>query len=257
MPASEAQIASNKANSLKSSGPKTAEGKARSRGNALKHGLTGAGIALPIEDAAEVDRLQRNLESEMKPSGELGRTLVRRMALLSVRMDRCVAHETASLTIAIEEAEAEFDAEWPAVEGEDNPDREQARIDVGRLALFDMSPEACLARKYEAAAERGFFRTLKEFRQVEKQAKASGISPEVAPNRSPLGSFLPEVMIPPAPAPRPAQPAPRPAQPAPKAPPVAAKAIAPAPKPLPKLPVALEMSSRSHFDVPFAIGRAC
>ena len=101
------------------------------RGNALKHGLTGAGIALPIEDAAEVDRLQRTLESEMKPSGELGRTLVRRMALLAVRMDRCVAHETASLTVGIEEAEAAFDAEWPAVEGEDNPDREQARIDVG------------------------------------------------------------------------------------------------------------------------------
>jgi hypothetical protein len=250
MPTSAAQIASNKANSLKSSGPKTAEGLARSSRNALKHGLTGAGIALPIEDAAEVDRLQRDLESEMKPSGELGRTLVRRMALLAVRMDRCVAHETASLTVGIEEAEAEFDAAWPAVEGEDNPDREQARIDVGRLALFDASPEACLARKYEAAAERGFFRTLKEFRQVEKQAKASGIGPEASSSRSPLGSFFPETMLPPAPAPKRAQPAPT-------VPPVAAKPIAPAPKPLPKLPVDLEMSSRSHFDVPFAIGRAC
>jgi hypothetical protein len=250
MPTSDALIASSKANGLKSSGPKTAEGKSRSSRNALKHGLTGAGIVLPIEDAAEVDRRQRTLESEMKPSGELGRTLVRRMALLAVRLDRCVAYETASLTVGIEEAEAEFDAAWPAVEGEDNPVREQARIDVGHLALFDTSREACLARKYEAAAERGFFRTLKEFRQVEKQAKASGISPEVSSSRSQLGSFFPEMNMPPAPAPRPAQPAPT-------APPVVAKPISPAPKPLPKLPVPLEMSSRSHFDVPFAIGRAC
>jgi hypothetical protein len=249
MPTSDARIASSKANGLKSSGPRTAEGLARSSRNALKHGLTGAGIALPIEDAAEVDRLQRTLESEMKPSGELGRTLVRRMALLSVRMDRCVAHETASLTVGIEEAEAEFDAEWPAVEGEDNPYREQARIDVGRLALFDTSREACLARKYEAAAERGFYRALKEFRQVEKQAKASGISPEVSSSRPPLGSFFPEMNMPTAPAPKPAHPA----RPAPQ---VAAKAVAPAPKPLPKLPFDVEMSSRSSFEVPFAIGRA-
>jgi hypothetical protein len=249
MPTSDARIASNKANSLKSSGPKTAEGKSRSSRNALKHGLTGEGVVLTLEDAAEVDRLQHSLESEMKPSGDLGRTLVRRMALLAVRMDRCVAHETASLTIGIEQTEAEFDAEWPAVEGVDNPVREQARIDVGRLALFDVSREACLARKYEASAERGFFRALKEFRQVEKQAKASAIGPEASPSRSPLGSFLPEVKMPPAPAPIAAQPARI-------APPVVAKAVAPVPKPLPTRPIALEMSYAGAFDAPFAIGRA-
>src|SRR5256885_551006 len=54
MPASAAQIAANRRNSQLSTGPKTDEGKARSRRNALKHGLTGEGVALPDEAAAEV-----------------------------------------------------------------------------------------------------------------------------------------------------------------------------------------------------------
>jgi len=43
---SDARIAANRANALKSTGPRTAEGKERSRCNALKHGMTGAGVAL-------------------------------------------------------------------------------------------------------------------------------------------------------------------------------------------------------------------
>ena len=49
----------------------------------------------------------------------------------------------------------EFDAEWPAEEGVDDPARARMRERVAEIALFDPSKEACLARKYEAAAERG------------------------------------------------------------------------------------------------------
>ncbi len=55
MPASEAQIRANRENAARSTGPKTDEGKERSRANALKHGLTGGGIVLPEADAAEVE----------------------------------------------------------------------------------------------------------------------------------------------------------------------------------------------------------
>jgi hypothetical protein len=34
--------------------------------------LTGEGIALPAEDAAEVDRLAQSFEAELKPSGDVG-----------------------------------------------------------------------------------------------------------------------------------------------------------------------------------------
>ena len=186
MPASEAQVAANRANSLKSCGPRTAEGKARSRGNALKHGLTGEGVVLPNEDAAEVERRLVAFEDELNPSGEVGRALVRRAALMSVRMDRCVSQETAALSDRVRRADAEF----VAPEGLDPVQVERLRAEAKARALFDPSKEATLARKYEAAAERGFFRALKELRQLEKQAKAVKPPSPAESYRKELGSFL-------------------------------------------------------------------
>ena len=53
--------------------------------------------------------------------------------------------------------------------------------------MFDPSPEATLARKYEAAAERGFFRCLKELERMKKAAKAA----EDDLFEEKLASFLP------------------------------------------------------------------
>ena len=186
MPASEAQIAANRANSLRSCGPRTAEGKSRSRGNALKHGLTGEGVVLPNEDAAEVERRLAAFEDELNPSGEVGRSLVRRAALMSVRMDRCVSQETAALSERVRQADAEF----VAPEGADEATVAQLRAEAKAKAMFDPSKEATLARKYEAAAERGFFRALKELRQLEKQAKAAEPPAPAGSSRQELGSFL-------------------------------------------------------------------
>ena len=186
MPATEAQIAANRQNAQRSKGPVTLEGKQRSRANALKHGLTGEGVVLPNEDAAEVERRLSAFQDELKPSGEVGRSLVRRAALMSVRMDRCVEQETAALSERVRQAEADF----VAPEGVDAGEAARLRAEAGRRAMFDPSKEATLARKYEAAAERGFFRALKELRQLEKQAKAAQPLSPAESYRKELGSFL-------------------------------------------------------------------
>ena len=55
--ATQAQINANRANALKSTGPRSAEGKSASRFNALKHGIDAASIVIPGEDPAEYEAL--------------------------------------------------------------------------------------------------------------------------------------------------------------------------------------------------------
>jgi hypothetical protein len=187
MPTSEARIRANQQNALLSTGPKTSEGKEKSRQNALKHGLTGEGVVLIDEDAAEVERRYLAMSDEMRPSGEMGKALVRRLATLSVRLERSVLQENATLKERVLRAEADFEVP----EGLDDDEADRLRAEAGRRALFDPSKEATLARKYEAAAERGLFRSLKEFRQVEREAKTARFGPDPAEARKALGSFLP------------------------------------------------------------------
>jgi hypothetical protein len=83
------QIEANRKNSLLSTGPRTDEGKEQSRRNALKHGLTGAGVVLPedVEDA--VDERYEEWAQEFGPATPYQRFLVEQIALNSVRLERC------------------------------------------------------------------------------------------------------------------------------------------------------------------------
>jgi hypothetical protein len=186
MPASEARILANQANARLSTGPKTAEGKERSRANALKHGLTGAGVVLPEADAAEVERRAAAFAAETHASGEIGQALARRAALNSVRMERGADQQAAALAEHVRRVEAEF----VPPEGVDEAEADRLRSEAVRRAMFDPSEEATLARKYEAAAERGFFRALKELRQLEKQARAAAPVVDDETFRKTLASFF-------------------------------------------------------------------
>ena len=185
MPASEARIKANRENAKRSSGPVTPEGKEKSRRNALKHGLAGAGIVLPEKDAAEVERRAIAFENELEPSGEVGLALVRRAALNSVRMERAADQQTAALTGRIRLVEAEF----VAPEGATDEEAAKLKDEAARAAMFDPSKEATLARKYEAAAERGFYRALKELRAVERAVPAEEPPAFAGPSDPLLGSF--------------------------------------------------------------------
>ncbi|WP_435010863.1 hypothetical protein P12x_002151 [Tundrisphaera lichenicola] len=109
MPRTEAQIAASRANGLRSRGPVTPEGKAASRRNSLKHGMTGQGVVVPEGDADEVERRSAAMLDEMRPGSEMGRYLVRRIARLTVRVERCASQELATQAYRADHAEADFD----------------------------------------------------------------------------------------------------------------------------------------------------
>ena len=70
------QVQANRRNALKSTGPKTPEGKAAVRLNANKHGLRSQEVLLPGEDEEALKRLDENLRAELQPVGELENLLV-------------------------------------------------------------------------------------------------------------------------------------------------------------------------------------
>jgi hypothetical protein len=168
MPATEAQIRANQQNAQKSTGPKTPEGKEASRANSLKHGMTGFHV-LPEVEAVEVARRTYAFAEDLKPTGDVGVALTRLAAIMSVRIERCFEYENATLTERVRRAEANF----VPPEGADEATIALLRTEAGKRALFDSSPEATLARRYEAAAQRGFFKALKELRIHEKAMKAT------------------------------------------------------------------------------------
>jgi hypothetical protein len=315
MPTSEARTLKNRANSLKSTGPSSVEGRRISARNSLKHGLSGRGVVLPESDAAEVERRNSILQAELAPKSGMGQALVRQLAMLSVRMERAAQHALASSARRVRHAADDFDeqrieraedllaaiaesprrslrklrrmpegvdvlvAEWGdlradltragrpcwtashleraahllGVRSEDarasavgalsraawgdfeglgdhegrglDDDARKAwararlverideataelgahretldlesialdRAEAGDVAWFDPSKEAALARRYEAEAQRNFFKTLNELRRVEAEAAerpAADPGPAVEPDPAPAGPEL-------------------------------------------------------------------
>ena len=104
-----ARVAANRRNAARSTGPRTAAGKARSRANAIKHGLTGAGVALPGEDAARIEAEFLQFQEDLQPTSLPAMKLARRLALLSVRLDRSERHTQACAERHARHAVANFD----------------------------------------------------------------------------------------------------------------------------------------------------
>ena len=78
--ATQRQIAANKQNASKSSGPRTAEGKSIASRNAVKHGLTGQQIMVPGENPDEFEALVQRIIMELEPEGEIEPQLAEQIA---------------------------------------------------------------------------------------------------------------------------------------------------------------------------------
>jgi hypothetical protein len=130
---SSARAEASRANGRLSRGPVSEEGKAQSRRNGCKDGLTGKGIVLPEAAAAEVARREAEFARDFRPRDAVERELVRQMALGSWR--------SRELAVRIIEHDARVNAarftNW--VE-----DEQVAAIELGRRIGDD--PEAAVAQ---------------------------------------------------------------------------------------------------------------
>src|SRR4051812_21838494 len=106
---SPARLAANRANSKRSTGPRSAAGKAVSKFNGLVHGMRAEADILPGEDPAELDRRIAAWADELGAETGPGRYLPQAAAKVSRRIDRCRAAEAAALSRKVLGAGDDYD----------------------------------------------------------------------------------------------------------------------------------------------------
>jgi hypothetical protein len=84
---SEAQLAANRENAQKSTGPRSEEGKAAIRMNALKTGLTGRTVWIEEEDAPRYRKLAADFNQDLQPVGPQETALVQSVIDLHWRLE--------------------------------------------------------------------------------------------------------------------------------------------------------------------------
>src|SRR5262245_36748516 len=88
------QFEANRRNSLKSTGPVTAEGKDRSRRNAIRHGLTAETVIAAFEDSADYEAFEAAVTADYDAEMAVERELVLRLASVLWRLRRSTLIET-------------------------------------------------------------------------------------------------------------------------------------------------------------------
>jgi hypothetical protein len=99
---SQKQLAANRANARKSTGPRTTEGKQRSSLNATRHGLTGQVAVLPGEDLAAFFNFCRQFRESLSPVGFLEEQLAQSLAELRWRLNRVSQLENAVFSLGFD-----------------------------------------------------------------------------------------------------------------------------------------------------------
>ena len=96
---SERQIAANRINAKRSTGPKTELGKRRSSRNALRHGLLSKFVVLPTESEDEYNEFSREIAQDLAPIGALESLLADRIAAAAWRLRRACSIEAGMLSL--------------------------------------------------------------------------------------------------------------------------------------------------------------
>lgn len=97
------QFDANRQNALRSTGPRTIEGKETAQRNALRHGLTSKTLVLSCEDREAFEELRTGLLADWAPQGQHEEALVEALVEGEWRLMRCRRTETAFLEQCIKD----------------------------------------------------------------------------------------------------------------------------------------------------------
>ena len=173
----EAQVSANRSNAQKSTGPRTAEGKAVVAQNAVKHGFWAQEVVIKGEDPQEFALYREGMLQELAPAGFVETLLAERIVNLSWRLRRAermqatafdqIEAKTERAKPVMKPADADWLLEKMAERGMTLTHSEQEGPTFGRKAVKDFDRERVLDRLlvYERRIEYSLYRTMAELRK--------------------------------------------------------------------------------------------
>ncbi len=150
--ATSAQIAANRANAQKSTGPTSEAGKAKTSRNATRHGLCRVILCTDEEDTTEMTALLADLMEEHQPQGPTEEILVYKIA------EQFWFTKRASDLLAVHTTYAE--GRVAPYHGDDDEDNE--RSEHKQMAMY---------LRYYTTADRAFNKNLQDLRKLHKERR--------------------------------------------------------------------------------------
>jgi hypothetical protein len=171
--ASQRQIDANRRNAQKSTGPKTPEGRAAVRSNALRHGLTAQHAVLCGEKKAEFNEALTAFQEEYQPVGPAETLLVHQIAMAAWRLQRIRGMETGVFDLRFWDLEKRMNEEYTDLDSHHRH---------GYVFLSDVRGANALARLsiYESRAERSFYKALHELERLQARRSGQYVPPPAA-----------------------------------------------------------------------------
>ena len=197
--ASPDQIHANRANARRSTGPRTAEGKAKSSQNALKHGLRAQATVLPDENIDDFHVLVAELEDQFQPANVLEWTLLRQLADAEWRMRRVPRLEAGVLASELHDSREHYE-DYPE-QLPDDPALAETIV-VGAMLIGDAGGADALSKlsRYEARLSHRYFKALEHLLQAQDRRNRSAAPQNPAGPGPQSGQTKPIATPPPAPA---------------------------------------------------------
>lgn len=161
----------NRRNARRSTGPKTAAGKAVASRNALKHGLLSKVVLLPGDDGVAFQRLTREMRAALAPLGDLEIFLADRVITSAWRLRRALQIERDMMTADLENRLMW----WTMHEDESTPKPTLGQV-VGQCEDEGLGK----VTRYESHLERTFYRALHELQRLQAVRSGTSVPPPAA-----------------------------------------------------------------------------
>jgi len=185
------QIAANRSNAARSTGPRTEAGKLITRDNAMRHALSSPHVVLEDESSSHYEELRAALTNDYQPASSIESLLVDQIAQQSRRLARCRTMETATYNAHRIPYDGPSKSNEVKAYVSDNQDERLASAFHNNIAKFDD------LRRHEAAIERAYYRAIKQLDAIQKERrKIEAATQSELRLTTKLGPFLKVKLVP-------------------------------------------------------------